>query len=212
MTNVRWMITLLILSVLLAGCGMVENSPTANPDGEPTHTPIPAATEPPAVEPTHTPIPAATEPPDAEPTQAPIPVEEEPPSLYMLRGDVAFPMDRGSYCWSITDEGGICLDVAVFPIFYAEEEYTPVIGNTLELRFDAPFPDTISARLYPDPSLTTGAPDIVVEAVMDDNGRVLVTVPDDVNGHYALLVFATWDGEALPHGDASYSTPVRFDQ
>lgn len=214
MNNTRMMmIVLLTLSVFLSGCAMAENPPTASPVVEPTRTPIPADAESvDFVEPTLIPTPADAESPEVEPTEVPNQMEEEPPSLYMLDGDIAFPMDRGSYCWSITDEGGVCVDVFAFPIFYPEDEYTPVIGNTLELLFDAPFPDTIRAELYPDPGLKPDASDVTVEAVMDENGRVLVTVPGAVNGHYALLVFATWAEGNLPYGDASYATPVRFGQ
>ncbi len=199
MTKIRWMITLLPLSILLSGCGMTGNFP----DEEPSLIP----TEPTAVEPTQ--VPTETEAPDLEPAA---PLGEEPPALYVLLGDIASPMERGSYCWSITDEGGICVDVFAFPIFYPEDRYTEVIGNTLELLFDAPFPDTVNASLYPDPGLMPDASIVDVEAVMDENGGVLVTVPGEVNGYYALAIFATWAEGSLPYGDASYSAPVRFGQ
>jgi hypothetical protein len=148
--------------------------------------------------------------PDAEPTRTPIPVETEPPSLYILHGQVAFPMNRGNSCWWTMDASGICVNVAVFPPYYREDMYTLVMGNTLELLFDAPFPDTVTATLYPANDLMTREPDIMAEVTLGENGQVLVTVPDDVNGNYALIISATWSEEAMPHGDALYATPIRF--
>ena len=127
----------------------------------------------------------------------------------MLRGDIAVPMDRGSSCW-VTGQQGLCVDV--FPPTYTPEMHTLVIGNTLELLFEAPFPNTISVALHPGSNLMTRVPDLMAEAVMDENGRVLVTVPDHLNGNYVLTVSATWSEAHLPHGDAFYSTPVRFEK
>ena len=76
-----------------------------------------------------------------QPTEKPTQVESEPPMLYMLRGDVAYPMDRGSYCW-------ITLCVDLMPPICAPEDHTWVIGHTLELLFDTPLPDTVSASLH----------------------------------------------------------------
>ncbi len=148
---------------------------------------------------------------DTKPTRTPITVETEPPQLHLLRGDIAFPMNRGSYCW-VTDAGGICADVVVFPPSYTAEMHTLVIGNTLELLFEAPFPDTVTATLQPESNLMTGGPDIMAEVTLDENGRVLVTAPDDVNGNYALIISATWTEDDMPHGDALYATPIRFGQ
>ncbi|MBN1679291.1 MAG: hypothetical protein JW966_03310 [Anaerolineae bacterium] len=148
---------------------------------------------------------------DAKPTSTPIPLETEPPSLTILHGQVASPMNRGSFCWGTTEAGSICADVAVFPPTYTADMYTPVIGNTVDLFFDAPFPDTVTATLYPENNLTTHVPDSMVEVTLDENGKVLVTVPDGVNGNYALIIFATWTEEDMPHGDALYATPICFD-
>jgi hypothetical protein len=54
------------------------------------------------------------------------------------------------------------------------------------------------------------ATDLTAEAAMDENGRVLVTVPDDLSGNYVLMVFATWTDESGQYGDAFYTTPLRF--
>ena len=50
----------------------------------------------------------------------------------------------------------------------------------------------------------------MADAVMDENGRVLVTVPDAVDGNYVLMVSATWGKADGITGDAFYTTPVRF--
>ena len=139
----------------------------------------------------------------ALPTASPLSVNRTPSALYMLRGDIAFPMDRGSYCW-------ITLCVDVMPPTYVPEEHTWVIGHTLELLFDAPFPDTVTASLHPGSNLMTRVPDLMADAVMDENGRVLVTVPDAVDGNYVLVMSATWGEADGIAGDVVYTTPVRF--
>ena len=50
----------------------------------------------------------------------------------------------------------------------------------------------------------------MADAVMDENSRVLVTVPDEVNGKYVLMVSATWGEADGIADDAIYTTPVRF--
>ena len=54
--------------------------------------------------------------------------------------------------------------------------------------------------------------DLVAEAVLDANGRVLVTVPANLDGNYVLTLFATWSDERAAHGDAAYYAPIRFEQ
>jgi hypothetical protein len=125
----------------------------------------------------------------------------------MLIGHVAMPMDMGSYCW-VTGEHGICIDM--FPPSYPEDTHLWVIGNMMELRFDLPLPDTVTATLHPGSDLLAVATDIIAEAEMDENGRVLVTVPENLDGNFVLAIFATWVENDRPYGDASYTTPVRF--
>lgn len=149
--------------------------------------------------------------PNTEPAHTPIPVGTEPPSVYILHGQETSPMNKGSFCWRTTDENSICANVAAFPPYYTEDMYTLVSGNTIELLFEAPFPDTMTATLYPESNLTTSNSDIMVDATLDENGKVLVTIPDDVNGNYALVISAIWAEEDIPHGDALYATPVRFE-
>jgi hypothetical protein len=132
---------------------------------------------------------------------------DEPPALYFLQGDVAFPMDRGSSCWGM-GQGGLCRDI--FLSDYTPEAHTLVIGPTLELRFDAPLPDTLNVALRPGSSLMSRIADSPVEAEMDANGGVLVTIPDNVEGRYILTVFATWTFADGQHGDSFYTAPVRF--
>jgi hypothetical protein len=146
---------------------------------------------------------------DAEPTSMPVLGEIEPPALYILREQATFPMDRGNYCWT-TDAGGVCADVSVFPRDYTADTHTLVIDNTLELLFEAPFPETVTATLYPENNLTPGVPDDMVEAILDENGKILVTFLDGMNGDYALIISATWSEENMPYGDALYATPIRF--
>ncbi len=167
-----WLI-LLIISVLVSGCGVFESLIF---DDEADSIPM-------------TDIPS------------------EPPILYILRGDVAFPMDMGSYCWTAGDVG-LCVDT--IPPIYTGEMHTLVIGNTLELMFDAPYPDEVYVALHPGSNMMTRIADIMAEATMGDGGRVLVTVPESVDGHYVLMVTAVWDDNILPHGDAFYATPIRF--
>lgn len=127
----------------------------------------------------------------------------------MLRGDIAFPMDMGSYCWVWGNEEGLCVEL--FTPSYTPDMHTLVIGTTLELLFDEPFADTVTASLHPGGYLMTDDPDIMAEAVVDDNGRVLVTVPDNLNGDYVLMVFARWAEDEFPYGDSLYTAPVRFE-
>ena len=134
-------------------------------------------------------------------------MDVEPPTLFMLRGDIAYAMDRNSYCWT-TEDGGLCADVA--PPIYSAEMHTQVVGHMLELLFDAPAPDRVSARLHPGSNIWTRIADIMVEAALDDDGRVLVTVPDDLEGDFVLIVTAFWGDRQPPHGDALYTAPVRF--
>jgi hypothetical protein len=80
---------------------------------------------------------------EAQPTQS----GSEPPVLYMLRGDIAFPMDMSSYCWASSQEEGICIDV--FPSSYTSDMHTLVIGNTLELLFAESFRIPYPLRCIP---------------------------------------------------------------
>ena len=165
MTIIRW-IVLIILSLLIAGCGILAEFRHTDPQ-----------------------------------TLA----EPKPPTLHFLRGDIAFPMDTGSYCWT-TGEMGICADM--IPPIYTADMHVLVIGNTLELLFEEPFPESLTVSLHPGSNVMTRVADIMAEAELDENGRVLVTVPENVDGDYVLMVFATWSVE----GDAFYTTPVRFDR
>ncbi|MCC6615701.1 MAG: hypothetical protein IT320_19685 [Anaerolineae bacterium] len=132
-----------------------------------------------------------------------------PPELMLLQGDSAFPMDTGSFCWTMGDNG-LCADAV--PPRYTEDMHRPVTGTTFELQFDAPSPDTIHASLHPGSNMMTRIAEIAAEVTVDENGRVLVTVPDNVDGNYVLSIFATWSDESTPHGDASYFMPVRFER
>lgn len=134
--------------------------------------------------------------------------ETRPSELSFLQGDVAFLMDQGSYCW-FPASTAMCADY--MPPSYAEDMHTLVIGPTLELQFDAPYPNSVSVSLHPGSNLTTRIADIMTDATIDENGRVLVTVPDDLDGDYVLSVFATWPEDQRPHGDASYFAPIRFE-
>jgi len=133
--------------------------------------------------------------------------ETRPPELSLLHGDVAFLMDQGSYCWFPANTA-MCADY--MPPSYAEDMHTLVIGPTLELLFDAPYPDSVSVSLHPGNNLMTRVAEVMAEAAVDEDGRVLVTVPDGLDGDYVLSVFATWPEDHRPHGDASYFAPIRF--
>jgi hypothetical protein len=180
MITIRW-ITVLILSVCLTGCSVLETYGIKPPVSGPTSTPIP------------------------------VPMEAEPPSLTILHGHEALLVNKGSYCWTVdANVSGICVDVFLFPPVYASELYIPVIDDPLELVFDAPFPDTVTVTLYPENDQTADVPESKIEAVLDEDGMIRVTVSDDVSGNYTLVVFATWAQDTLPYGDAFYATPVRF--
>lgn len=135
--------------------------------------------------------------------------QSDPPALHILRGDIAFPMDMGSYCW-VAGDNGICVDM--LPPMYATEIHVPVIGDTLELLFDEPFPNTVTVALHPGNNMMTQVSNIMAEAILDKNGRILVTVPNDLSGDYVLMVSATWEEANIPHGDAFYTTLVHFGQ
>jgi hypothetical protein len=177
MTTTRW-IALLAMSMLLAGCGTLEDFLMDHLDTEPTHTPLPA--------------------------------DREPPPIHLLHGDEVIPMDKGNYCW-YTAEGDICVEVFAFPITYPEETHTPITGNTVTLLLEAPLPDSITAALHPAGPPVPNAPDITAVAIQDETGTILVTAPDDVNGSYTLVIFATWDNDTTPRGEAFYQTPIRFE-
>jgi hypothetical protein len=137
------------------------------------------------------------------------PAGPELPGVHWLREDIALPMNFGDSCWTNNRER-ICSDVFRLPR-YPAEKHILAIGNTLELFFDEPFPEFVEAELRPAEDLDRK---IVVEAETDNNGRVLVTVPENLSGNYTLLVDARWinKGDSRGHGDAWYTTPVRFDQ
>lgn len=134
--------------------------------------------------------------------------DQAPPELYFMQGDVAFPMDRGSYCWTIT-EFGICADA--MPPSYEPEQHVLVIGPTLELLFEEPLPNTINVNLHPGSNLMTRIADIPAEATMAENGRILVALPEGISGDHVLVVFATWNQTNSVTGDASYTTPIRLE-
>ena len=134
-------------------------------------------------------------------------IPSEPPFLFLLQGDIAMPMNLGSYCWTAGDVG-LCVDA--IPPAYTAEMHTLVIGNTLELLFDAPYPDEVFVALHPGSNMMTRIADIMAEATMGDDSRVLVTAPDSVDGNYVLMVTAIWYDNTLPSGDAFYSAPIRF--
>lgn len=175
MTITRW-ITLLTLSMLISGCGVLEDYFFTENTTQP-------------------------------PPPPPMPVESEPPQLHLMVGHVAMPMDQGSYCW-VTGEQGLCVDM--IPPVYTEDMHLLVIGNTLELLFDAPFPDTVNVALHPGSNLMTRIADIQAIAEMNENGRVLVTMPERLSGDFVLTVFAIWEDGETPSGDAFYSTPIRL--
>jgi hypothetical protein len=132
----------------------------------------------------------------------------ELPSIHWLREDIALPMDFGSSCW--TDNAGtICRDAFRLPR-YPAEKHTLVIGNMLELFFDEPFPDIVTVELRPISNPETSSDNVEIEFERA-NGRVFVTVPENLSGNYTLLVDARWTGSPN-FGDAWYTTPVRFDQ
>jgi hypothetical protein len=147
-----------------------------------------------------------------EPVPAPFPpeaeqVEIEPPAMDMLQGDTFVAMDQGSYCWS-TAASGVCVDK--MPPSYAPESHVLLQAGTLELLIGGQLPDTLSVSLYPGSTLE-GQESIAADAEMDENGRVMVTLPDGLSGDYVLAVFATWTEGGPGFGDAFYTIPVRFE-
>ena len=106
--------------------------------------------------------------------------------------------DLGSYCWT-SGNTGMCVDMMAPE--YSDDEHLAV-ADELELQFAEPFPNSINLTLYPGSNLFAQE-SIPVEATMDENGLVSLSIPDNLQGLYVLAVFATWEG-----GDAFYTLPI----
>jgi hypothetical protein len=127
---------------------------------------------------------------------------DAPPALQLTdpNGDMTVDFDLGSYCWTGANVA-MCVDM-IAPE-YSEDEHLAV-GDTLELQFAEPYPNSVSVSLYPGSNLFAQEA-VPLEASMDENGHILVSIPENLQGLYVLAVFGTWDG-----GDASYTLPIRL--
>jgi hypothetical protein len=138
-------------------------------------------------------------------------VGPELPGIHWLREDIELPMDVGSSCWT-NNAGTICRDAFRVPR-YPAEEHILANSNTLELFFDEPIPHIVEVQLRPISNPETSSDNVEIEFERA-NGRVFVTVPENLSGNYTLLVDARWTnkGGNRGHGDAWYTIPVRFSQ
>lgn len=139
---------------------------------------------------------------DTEITEPPMAGEETPPDLHYVIGDSLSPMNRGSYCWT-SDTVGMCVDM--IPPSYEENQHILFPSHTIELLFFPPVPDTISVSLHPGSNMMTRIADIaLIDIKIDDDGRIFANIPEEIEGHFILSVFATWED----YGDASYHVPI----
>lgn len=106
--------------------------------------------------------------------------------------------DLGSFCWT-GGNVGICVDK--IPPEYTEAQHLAV-SDTMVLVFAEPFPNSVSLSLYPGSNLSAQEA-IPLDVRMNENGEILLALPENLQGLYVLAVFATWDG-----GDAFYTLPI----
>jgi hypothetical protein len=108
--------------------------------------------------------------------------------------------DLGSFCWT---GGNVAMCVDKMAPEYTEDQHHDV-PDAMELVFAEPLPNSISVSLYPGSNFFAQET-IPLEASMDANGLILLSLPEDLQGLYILAVFATWEG-----GDAFYTLPIRL--